>query len=172
MDEEMRRREPEGREEEINPLRNVYLEKKNRSVITDITDITDRKSLSFYISSRIAKAFKTYSRLTGKALYWCAEEAFLEYMRNHPIPQVSLTVAMDFRSFLPDLGTRLKSKILKEQLTRLLDIISRVSQDKDVSEDVKFKLRKQLQGLVLQAVKVHPPDEELMAVLKDVEELL
>jgi hypothetical protein len=158
------------------PLTPIYIDKKNRSIITDITVITEeekkstlsRNPTSFYISKNIASGWRQYCHVNGRHTHELTEEAFIEYMRNHPLPQVSLSVTQDLASYAPTMRDRLRNKILKEKITNVLVTLRRVKE----SGKGEGIFRRQLQKLVLQATNLKRPDDELIELLRDVEKFL
>lgn len=52
----------------------------------------ERKGHCFYLSHEVNKAFTTYSRMSNKPKYILVENALIEYMKNHPIEGVTISV--------------------------------------------------------------------------------
>jgi hypothetical protein len=100
--------------------RTYTIYQENRSVRTDLTDLTyhnlQRTTCGFHILPSISKGFRTYSRFTGKSVAENVEAALLEYMRNHPVQQTSINITADLRAAFPDFRTSLKQKLAKDDL--------------------------------------------------------
>lgn len=154
------------------PLTPIYID-KNRSNLTNITNITNsklsRSNVSFYLSTNLNVAWRQYCRLSGKDGCWLIEEAFVEYMRNHPLPQVSLCVTQDLIAYAPTIRDRLRNKILKDKITSVLTTLKRIRESGKGDQGV---FRKQLQKYVLQATSLKRPDHELIELLEEAELLL
>ena len=160
-------------EESSFPLTPIRYNKNNRSNQSNLTNLINdkllRSNFSFYLSKNLNSAWRQYCRLSGKDGCWLVEEALLEYMRGHPLPQVSLSVTQDLAAYAPDVRDRLRNKIIKEKIRNVMATIRRV-QASGRGEVSVFK--KQLQKLVLQATNLKKPDSELLDLLRDVENLL
>jgi hypothetical protein len=160
-------------EESAFPLTPIRYNKNNRSNQSNLTNLINdkllRSNFSFYLSKNLNSAWRQYCRLSGKDGCWLVEEALLEYMKGHPLPQVSLSVTQDLAAYAPDVRDRLRNKIIKEKIRNVVATIRRV-QVSGRGEVSVFK--KQLQKLVLQATNLKKPDSELLELLRDVENLL
>ena len=164
--------EKERDEREINPLVNVVVGKKSSSNITDITDITDarsRRSISIYISPNILNGFNQYANMTGRSIAEIHEAALLEYMRNHPSPQLKIDLIQDLKAALPDIQTRLRNKVLRDRITNTMKTLRRL-EEKGTGDINHFKA--QLQKLVLQAARLKYLDADMLKVLEEAEELV
>jgi len=155
------------------PMTPIYINKKNRSNLTNLTNLTNgklsRTNVSFYLSTNLNTAWRQYCRLSGKDGCWLIEEAFVEYMRNHPLPQVSLSVIQDLAAYAPTIHDRLRNKILKEKIISVSATLRRIRDSGKGNQEV---FKKQLHKLVLQATNLKRPDEELIELLKQIENLL
>jgi hypothetical protein len=92
----------------------------------------------------------------------------MEYMRNHPLPQVTLSVVQDLKAFAPDVKDRLRNKIIKK-LRVAMATLRRIRESGRGDQHV---FRKQLQKLALQATNLKKPDSELLELLREAEQLL
>ncbi len=90
-------------------------------------------------------------------------------MRSHPVSQVTLNVTQDLAAYAPDLQTRLRNKILRDKIRSLMGLIRRIQETGRGDAD---SFRKQLQKLILQATKMRRPDQELLDLLKEAEDLI
>ncbi len=155
------------------PLTPIHIRKKNGSNITNITNITkgdlSRVITSYYLAGSINSAWRQYCRLSGKEGCWLLEEALLEYMRGHPLPQVSLSVTQDLAAYAPTIQDRLRNKILKEKIVNVSNTLKRVRESGRGDQRVFVR---QLQKLVLQATNLKRPDDELLELLRECEKLL
>jgi hypothetical protein len=93
----------------------------------------------------------------------------IEYMRNHPLPQASLSVTQDLAAYAPDVKDRLRNKILKEKIRTTMSTMLKILERGQ--GDTSF-FRTRLQKLVLQATTFKKPDFELLELLKDAEDLV
>ena len=157
-------------DEEFNPLEDVLYAKKNQSNISIRSIILERKNISVYMYPNIYKAFSQYSKFTGKIKAVCVEEALIEYMRTHPVDQVTLQVTKDMRSFLPSLSDKLKLKIIKNKLGKKLDLTIRLYQ-KGNEYDIQDNLES-FQKIIEKALRIKNPDPELTELLRKSEEYL
>jgi len=163
------RREEKRREEEINPLANIVIGKKNASIRSDRSDrIEQRSSHPIYLSSLIFNSWQQYCCHSGEPHCELVEAALLEYMRNHPTSQVRIDITQDLKAALPDMQTRLRNKVLRDKIEGTLTIMRRLMERKDNPEEY----RAQLQKLVLQATRLKHLDADLLRVLEQAEELL
>ena len=155
------------------PLAPIRYNKNNRSNQSNLTNLINdklsRSNFSFYLSKNLNSAWRQYCRLSGKDGCWLVEEALLEYMRGHPLPQVSLSVTQDLAAYAPDVRDRLRNKIIKEKIRNVVVPIRKVQASGRGEAGV---FRKQLQKLVLQATNLKRPDDELLELLKDIESYL
>ena len=158
------------------PLTPIYIDKKNRYNITDITVITEEKKstltrspTSFYISQNIAKGWRQYCQMSGKPTHELTEAAFIDFMRGHPLQQATLNLTQDLAAYAPDVKDRLRNKIIKEKIRSTMATLRRVQENGRGDTNV---FRKQLQKLALQATNLKKPDSELLELLKEVEELI
>jgi len=161
---------------ESNPLSPIIIDKKNRSVITDITVITETKKsaltrspTSFYISQNIAKGWRQYCQMSGKQTHELTEAALIEFMRSHPLPQATLNVTQDLAAYAPDINTRLRNKILRDKIGSVIATLRRIE---ETGRGDNSNFRQQLQKLVLQATNLKHPDADLMELLKEAERWL
>jgi hypothetical protein len=161
---------------DIHPLNNIIIGKKNRSVITDITVLTEdkkteltRSPTSFYISQNIAKGWRQYCKMSGKPTHELTEDAFIEFMRSHPLPQATLNVTQDLVAYAPDVKTRLRNKILRD---KIISIVSTLRRMEETGRGDKASFKQQLQKLVLQVTNLKHPDADLMELLKEAEDLI
>ena len=160
-------------EESSFPLTPIRYNKNNRSNQSNLTNLINdkllRSNFSFYLSKNLNLAWRQYCRLSGKDGCWLVEEALLEYMRGHPLPQVSLSVTQDLAAYAPDVRDRLRNKIIKEKIRNVMATIRRVQASGRGEAGV---FRKQLQKLVLQATNLKKPDSELLELLREVEDFV
>jgi hypothetical protein len=105
----------------------------------------------------------------GMSGFFIPAAALMEYMRNHPSPQVRIDVVQDLKVALPDIQTRLRNKVLRDKIDGTSKIMRRL-QERGAGDINRFKA--QLQKLVLQGAKLKYLDAELLRVLEDAEELL
>jgi len=158
---------------DTHPLNNIIIGKKKSSNLTNLTNLTNDKLIrvntSFYLSADLNREWRRYCRLSDKDGCWILEEALLEYMRSHPVSQVTLNVTQDLAAYAPDLQTRLRNKILRDKISSLMDLIRRIQETGRGDAD---SFRKQLQKLILQATKMRRPDQELLDLLKEAEYLI
>jgi len=161
-------------DEEFNPLEDILYAKKNRSNQPNQPNQFNKKlvrtNTSFHILQNIASGFRTYSKFTGKTVGACVEEAFLEYMRNHPVDQVTLQVTKDMRSFLPSLADKLKLKMVKNNLSKRLQVTIRLHQ-RGNDADIQFNLDV-FQKAIQKALRIKNPDPELTDLLRRCDEYL
>lgn len=164
-------RERDREREEIYPLTYNNVEKNNSSVRSVRTVRTDaeRKSTSFYIQPNIAKGFKTYAQLKGPSVATVIEDAFLEYMKNHPITQTSITIVKGLDNILPEYRKMLDIKLMKKDLQNAIDFLQRMRMRKAPAEKDAWR---RLERLMRRAVKNKIPDRELDELLRQAEELL
>jgi len=129
--------------EHSNPLRHIIYN-NNNNIPTQPTQPTQlgRSNISFWVLPNIAKGFRMYVKFTGKTLGVCVEEALLEYMKNHPIQQVTLNITKDMNSFVMDISTKLEYKLLKKDLEKRINIVARLSDSKN-----EIELQRQLKTL-------------------------
>jgi len=112
--------------------------------------------------------WKTYCRLqTGDHAY-LIEDAFIEYMQRHPVAQIKLSVTPSLNPYAPDVKDRIKNKAAREKISATLTHI-RQRMEQGVNWDWD---RTQLQKQALQAANLKKPDLELIALLKEAEELI
>jgi len=160
---------------DIHPLNNIIIGKKNRSNLIDRLNRLEkekkleRRTFSIYASRSIFEGWKEYCTLSGRPHHELNEAAFLEYMSSHPLPQVTLNVTQDLAAYAPDLQTRLRNKILRDKIRSLMGLIRRIQETGRGDAD---SFRKQLQKLILQATKIRRPDQELLDLLKEAEDLI
>ncbi len=159
---------------DTHPLTNIIIGKKNRSNLIDITDRLERKksdriSVSVYLSRNIWGGWKDYCARSGVPHHQVTESALIEYMQNHPLPQVTLSVVHDLKLYAPDVKDRLRNKIIKDKLRVIMTTLKRLESSGTGNQQV---FKKQLQKLVLQATNIKRPDPELIDILSEVEMLL
>jgi len=157
------------------PLTPIHIDKKNRSNLIDITDRlerekkSDRVSVSVYLSKSIWGGWKNYCAHAGVPHHSVTESALIEYMRSHPLPQVTLSMVQDLKAFAPDVKDRLRNKIIKDKLRVTMATLCRIQESGRGDQQV---FRKQLQKLALQATNLKRPDSELLELLGEAEQLL
>lgn len=152
---------------EVNPLKHILYRKNSKPTQPTQPSQLGRKNESFWMSPNIARGFRSYSRFTNQPVGVCVEEALIEYMQNHPVQQVSLSVIRDLRSIVPSLQTRLRTKILKRRIRHVLNILTRLEQNSTGNPD---EFRRQLHKLVLQATKIRSPEPSLLELLGEAED--
>lgn len=161
-------------EDEFNPLADILYSKKNQpnqpNQPNQFNDKLIRTNTSFHMLPNIASGFRAYSKFTNKKVGACVEAAFLEYMRNHPVDQVTLQVTKDMRSFLPSLSDKLKLKIIKNKLREKLDLTIRLYQ-KGNEYHIQDNLES-FQKLIEKALRIKNPDPDLIELLRKSEEYL
>ena len=161
-------------DEEFNPLEDILYAKKNQpnqpNQPNQLNEKLVRTNTSFHMLTNIASGFRTYSKFTGKTVGMCVEEAFIEYMRNHPVDQVTLQMTKDMRSFLPSLADKLKLKMVKNNLKNRLDVTIRLHQ-RGNDADIQFNLNP-FQKAIKKALRIKNPDPELTELLRKSEEYL
>ena len=158
---------------EINPLKNIIYNKKYSPNQPNQPNQLERSNCSFWILSHIARGFRTYAKFSGKTVGSCVEEALLEYMKNHPTDQVSLNLTVDMNSFIMDLDSRLKLKLLKIDLEKTISNIDRMQNNKirpGKPHQIQNQLR-ELHKLVKKAIPFsHYPD--IREILEKAEEFI
>ena len=160
---------------ENNPLFPIIIDKKNQYNIIDKYNILDqeknkpRGTCSFYMSRSLYKGWCRYCELSGQKHNHLTEEALLEYMRNHPVPQVTLNVTQDLAAYAPDIKTRLRNKILRDKIGSVIATLHRIQ---ETGRGDRTIFSQQLQKLVLQATNMKHPDADLMELLKEAEDLI
>lgn len=159
-----------------NPLNNIIIDKKNEYVITEDYVITHRKkgeptrrANSFYLSENISDGWRRYCELTGESTYLLTEAAFIEFMQNHPIPQMSLNVTRDLITFGPTVKDRLRNKIITNKIQVTMKTLQRIQ---ELGKGDEKKFRDQLEKQILQATRLKRPDSELMSLIEEAEQLL
>lgn len=159
----------ERREEEINPLANVVVGRKSSSNRSNRSNRIERSSHPMYLNPLIFDAWQQYCRHSGQKHCDLLEGSLIEYMRNHPSPQIKIDVIQDLKAVLPDVQTRLRNKVLRDKISGTVKIMRRL-QEKGAGDINRFKA--QLQRLVLQATRLKYVDAELLKALEEAEELL
>ena len=160
-------------DEEVNPLEDIIYNRKNQSNQPNQPNQLDqynRTNTSFHLRPRVANSLRRYSRFTDKTVGECVEAAFIEYMQNHPVDQVSLSVTSDIRSILPSLKSRMKNKIILKQLEDTLKVTIRLHQ-KGNDYDIR-KHYPTFRKAVEKALRVKKPDEDLLNILRRCEDYL
>lgn len=128
----------------------------------------NRGPASFYMSRDLAQNWRRWCDLNGQKDYILIEDALLTYMQSHPIPQVTLSVTKDLAAYAPNVKERLQNKIIREKIAAVIAIIRRHQKDR-----VEWRTqRTQLQKLVMQATKLRKPDQDLLDLLRQAEELV
>lgn len=162
------------KDEEFNPFKNILYRKKNSPTQptqpTQLVKKLQRSNKSFWVLPNVADGFRQYARFTDKTFGECVEDAFIEYMRNHPLDQVSLSITKDIREVLPNLADRLKGKIFKNRLSDKLELIIRLHEIGNEHE-IKRNLP-DFQKAVEKALKVKNPDKGLLDLLRESEDYL
>ncbi len=159
--------------DEVNPLKDIIYNRKNRSNQPNQPNQLDqynRTNTSFHLRPHVANAIRKYSRFTDKTVGECVEAAFIEYMQNHPVDQVSLSVTSDIRSILPTLKSRMKHKIVRKQLEDTLKVTIRLHQ-KGNDYDIRTHYST-FRKAVEKALRVKKPDEDLLNILRRCEDYL
>jgi hypothetical protein len=156
--------------EEVNPLTSIIYNKKNRSNISVISNMLERKSFSVYMYPNIYKSFAEYSKFTGKTTAECHEAALLEFMRNNPVSQVTLQVTKSWSADLPNLADKIKMKIIKNNLSDYLELMKRLHQIGNES-NIKEHLP-EFQKVIEKSLRVKNRDKELTELLRQSEEYL
>ena len=128
-----------------------------------------RCPVTFYMSEDIADTWRRYCSLVGLRVSYLTEEALLRYMRDNPAPQVTLNVTQDLAAFAPTVQDRLRNKILREKIASVMNTIKRI---KGTGKGDYCVFKKQLQKLVLQATNLKRPEESLMELLREAEDLV
>lgn len=128
-----------------------------------------RSPVTFYMSEDIANTWRRYCSLVGLRVSYLTEEALLRYMRDNPAPQVTLNVTQDLAAYSPTVQDRLRNKILREKISTVLATIRRI---KAAGKGDYNVFKKQLQKLVLQATNLKRPEEGLLELLREAEELI
>jgi len=90
-------------------------------------------------------------------------------MRNHPLPQVTLSVTQDLAAYAPTVKDRIRNKVIKDKIIATMTTLRRI-QESGKGNEHDFK--RQLQKLALQATNLKRPDDELIELLKKVEFIL
>jgi hypothetical protein len=149
---------------EINPLTNIIIGKKNQcsnyNVVTTPHQILRTEPVSIRLNCNVIGGFRQWCKFSGFTLGDAAGKALLEFMQNHPQPQVKLTVAQDIRKILPDTKTDLKLGIAKQELRECLNHFNNGDQ-----KTIKAFLPS-LRRAVKRALQISTGDEELNAMLK------
>jgi len=162
------------RDGEVNPLEDILYSKKNQpnqpNQPNQFNDKLIRTNTSFHILPSIASGFRSYSKFQSKTVGGCVEAAFIEYMQNHPVDQVTLQVTKDMRSFIPSLSDKLKLKIIKNKLSKRLEVTIRLYQrgnEYDIQDNLEV-----FQKIIEKALRIKNPDPELTELLRKSEEYL
>lgn len=159
---------------EVNPLEDIlYSIKKQPNQPNQPNQLNEklvRTNTSFHMLANIASGFRKYSKFTGKTVGMCVEEAFIEYMRNHPVDQVTLQMTKDMRSFLPSLADKLKLKMVKNNLSKRLEVTIRLHQ-RGNETDIQYNIDI-FQKAIKKALRIKNPDPELTELLRKSEEYL
>lgn len=157
---------------DIYPLTNIIMGKKN--VLTSLTSLTSEKQLSrvttsFYISSQINQGWRQFCRFSGQDGCWLIEEALLDYMRAHPLPQVTLQFTKNMSDYSTDLKKDMELTMAKQSLREQVNFIKGVS-EKNPPGVRQFLPR--LRRAVKTSLKVHNRDEELTSLLESARRFL
>ena len=156
------------RDIEINPLKNIIYNKNQPTQPTQPNRL-NRNNCSFWMLPNIAKGFRTYSKFSGKSIGECVEEAFLEYMKNHPLEQVSLNVTTDMRTVFQDISTRIEMKLTINELQKILDLLykyDKIGNTLDYEQELK-----KLQKTVRKAIKFSA-NPQMRTLLEKAEEFI
>lgn len=160
---------------DTHPLNNIIIGKKNRSNLIDRRDRLEREkkleraTRSLYLSTNIFDGWKQYCACSGRPHHELNEAAFIEFMTNHPLSQVTLNVTQDLAAYAPDVKTRLRNKILRDKIGSVIATLHRIQ---ETGRGDRTIFRQQLQKLVLQATNLKHPDADLMELLQEAEDLL
>jgi len=155
------------------PLNNIIIDEKKESSNYNVVTTTHRNYLStepvsIRLNSNIIDGFRQWVKFSGFQLGRATEAAMLEYMKNHPQPQIRLSVTQNLSAYTPDVKDRLKNKIVSDKLTAAMATLRHIR----ASGKSEASFKRQLQKLVLQAADLRKPDAELVKLLEEVEALL
>jgi hypothetical protein len=119
---------------DTHPLNNIIIganinEGENKGyVITDQYVITHAKKrrptrlpTSFYLSENIANGWRKYCEVSGNQTYLLTEAAFIEYMQNHPLKHLQVT--LDAEVPQTDLKTDIRLDMAKQELRDTLHLL-------------------------------------------------
>jgi hypothetical protein len=152
---------------DTNPFTTTLLGEKIQSNITNITNLTTRElsrgNTSFYLSRDLSQSWRQYCKHSGADGCWLIEEALMEYMKNHPLQNVNLSVTQDLRSYTPSRNSEIKLEIAKQELREQVELISKVKQ-RDPNKIRAFlpKLRR----VMRKSVELNYQDEEMVELLE------
>jgi len=149
---------------------NVLLERdRDECDIINILDISDapRTSICFYMKKSVAKAFKTYAkRHQSYSVADCIEYALIEYIKNHPLHDVSLNFKLVERIKGRVLHNRIEEKILSSEIARVLNLIDR---RKGRGQKNNGQYVFELQDLLLKAIRLKDPGDATTNLLERAE---
>lgn len=155
---------PPNNNEYLNPLNNIIYGKKNQCIVSDTSDTLHQKLLRveqcFRLNPNISRAFREYAKVKGGKLGFVVESALIEYMQNHPIPQIRLTISQEITDYQPELKNNLKLGMAKQELRHALNLL----QDKD-PRIIRENLPR-LKKAINKALNCRSSDEELTVMLE------
>jgi hypothetical protein len=95
------------------------------------------------------------------------EDAFVEYMMNHPVDECRVEVQVEMGNQLHEVQRELSNQILCKNIENCLWLLS----DKDCKDrGSPFLVKEELLGHVKEAVKIKNPSQTLIELLQRVRE--
>ena len=155
--------------EETDPLEIMVISKKTTPNQPVQPNQINRNNTSFHILPQIANGFRTYAKHTGKPVGECVEQALIEYMQNHPTPQIKLNIQQHQPNTNTDIQNRLRNKILTSRIQGTIQILRHLNKTK-TGDKTYYQI--QLRKLVLQAASLRNPDEYLLRLMEEAEDFI
>ena len=118
------------------------------------------------MSRDVALVFRRYAHMHTGSLAVCIENALLEYMQNHPLEDVNLTINHVTEKKLTEIQKRLEIALMYSEIKHLVEVLDRIQRTGLGNyKEFQYDLLKALKP----AIKLRTPSPKLIELLKEAE---